>query len=128
MKNLIILRGLPSSGKTTFSNLLETKAICSADDWHYRKGMYDWKFENNSTAHNWCQRKCERFMKKDVPKIVVVNTNTTEKEFEPYIELANKYGYLVFSVILEKRHDGMNDHNVPETTIEKMRERFDIKL
>lgn len=128
MKSLIILRGLPSSGKTTFANLLETRAICSADDWHYRNGTYDWKLENNTTAHNWCQRKCKRFMKREIPKIVVANTNTTEKELEPYINLANEYGYSVFSVILEKRHNNKNNHNVPEGTIEKMKERFDIKL
>ena len=42
--------------------------------------------------------------------------------------LAEKYGYMVISMIVENRHDGENIHNVPEETIEKMRNRFDIKL
>ena len=47
---------------------------------------------------------------------------------KPYYELAEKYGYAVFSLIVENRHGGKNVHNVPEETLEKMRNRFEIKL
>lgn len=128
MGHLIILRGLPGSGKTSFANLLNVKAICCADDWHYRGGEYRWDFDNVGKAHNWCQKKCERFMKINTPKVIVANTNTTEKEMEPYYNLAEKYGYKVFSVIVENRHGGANIHDVPHTTIEKMKNRFHISL
>ena len=62
------------------------------------------------------------------PKIVVANTSTTVKELKPYYDLAEKYDYAVFSVIIENRHDGVNEHNVPEETLVNMRKRFDIKL
>jgi hypothetical protein len=59
---------------------------------------------------------------------VVSNTLTTEKELKPYYELAEKYNYTVFSLIVENRHGGTNVHNVPEETLDKMEKRFSIKL
>lgn len=37
--------------------------------------------------------------------IVVSNTFTQEWEMIPYFEMANKYGYMVFSIIVENRCD-----------------------
>ena len=34
----------------------------------------------------------------------------------------------VFSIIVENRHGGENVHNVPQETLEKMKNRFEIKL
>ena len=64
----------------------------------------------------------------EYPKIVVSNTFTQEWEIEPYFELAKEYGYKVFVVIVENRHNGVNAHNVPEDKIEQMKNRFNIKL
>jgi hypothetical protein len=46
----------------------------------------------------------------------------------PYFELAKNYGYKVFSVIVENRHGGTNQHGVPEEVLTKMCERFEITL
>jgi len=67
-------------------------------------------------------------MKKRVERIVVANTNTTEREMQPYYDLARQFGYTVYSVIIENRHGSKNIHDVPEATLEKMVNRFDIKL
>jgi hypothetical protein len=47
---------------------------------------------------------------------------------KPYYELAEKYGYMVFSLIVENRHGGVNTHGVPEDKIEQMKKRFEVKL
>ena len=47
---------------------------------------------------------------------------------EPYFKLAEKYGYTVFSVIVENRHGGKNEHGVPEEKVQVMKDRFQIKL
>lgn len=47
---------------------------------------------------------------------------------EPYFDLAKTYGYKVFSIVVENRHGGINDHNVPEEKVEEMKNRFQIKL
>jgi len=127
-KNLIILRGIPGSGKSTVAQLFNSKAICTADDYFTYNNVYNWKADKIGAAHTWCQKKCKRFMQVSAQTIVIANTNTVEKEFQPYIDLAKKYGYKVFSLIVENRHDGKNDHNVPEESIAKMRNRFQIKL
>lgn len=128
MKTLIILRGLPSSGKTSFAQLIEPRAICSADDYHYNNNIYNWKAENIKKSHSWAIRKCRRFMQIRCSKVVIANTNTTEKEMQPYEELAKEYDYRIYHIIVENRHQNKNSHEVPEETIEKMRTRFDIKL
>jgi len=61
-------------------------------------------------------------------KIVVSNTFTTEKELEPYIELARLFDYRVVSLIVENRHGHESIHNVPVNIIDRMQERFKIKL
>ena len=127
-KVLIIVRGIPGSGKSSFAELL-ARAICIADDFHTdRNGNYNWKPHNVGKAHDWCKRKCKRFMKAGIDRIVVANTSTQEKEFKPYMNMAKHYGYKVFTVVVENRHGGKNSHEVPAETIEKMSNRFEIKL
>lgn len=61
-------------------------------------------------------------------EIAVSNTFTQEWEMEPYFQLADKYGYQVFSIIVENRHEGANQHGVPQEKIQVMKDRFNIKL
>ena len=123
-KILLLLRGLPGAGKTSLASALEIRAVCSADDYVTRKGIYNWKPETVGASHDWCQRKCRRFMKKQIDKIIIANTLTSDRELKPYYDLARQFGYTVFSVVVENRHDGTNSHDVPEATLEKMRNRL----
>ena len=126
-KILILTRGLPCAGKSAFAKLLG-RAICCADDYITRNGIYLWKPETVSASHEWCQRKCRRFMKIGIERIIIANTNTTMREMKPYFDMAKQFGYKTYSVIVEKYHNSTNNHNVPEETIEKMVNRFEIKL
>ena len=38
------------------------------------------------------------------------------------------FDYKVFSIIIENRHGGVNEHNVPEEILVKMKDRFETKL
>jgi phenolic acid decarboxylase len=58
----------------------------------------------------------------------VSNTFTQEWEMETYYKMAETWGYRVFSVIVENRHGGVNQHGVPEDKLEIMKNRFEIKL
>jgi hypothetical protein len=42
--------------------------------------------------------------------------------------LADEYGYRVYSLIVENRHGGVNEHGVPEEKLEQMKTKFKIKL
>jgi hypothetical protein len=93
-------------------------------------GEYKFDATKLKQAHEWCQWKTEEWMKKRY-NVVVSNTFTMEWEMEAYYKLAEQYGYRVHSLIMENRHGGGEDtniHNVPLETIQKMRERFQIKL
>lgn len=131
---LILVRGLPSSGKTTFAKMLEESMdhciAIAADDWHYTEdGVYNWKPDNVKTAHQWCHDAVEFHMKHD-DNIVVHNTFTTEKEMQPYFKLAEDYDYEVTTLIIEKRHTHKNNHNVPQEVVDNMEKRLrkSIKL
>lgn len=107
---------------------LSIRAICCADDYFVRNGVYAWKADSIGIAHAWCQRKCRRFMKAQVQRIVIANTLTTERELQPYVDLARQFNYMLVSLVVENRHGNTNVHNVPEATLEKMKARFQIKL
>ena len=79
-------------------------------------------------AHKWCQLRVEHSMEDNIDTIVVSNTFTQEWEMDAYYELSKQYGYTVFSVIVENRHGGVNQHGVPEDKLQQMADRFEIKL
>jgi predicted kinase len=132
-KMLYLVRGLPGSGKSTFAKTLGGIHI-EADQYFVDvEGNYNFDGSKIKLAHEYCRTQTEAWMKMDtdqvnVNKIVVSNTFTQEWEMEPYFELAKKYGYKVFSIIVENRHGGTNVHGVPEEKIEQMKNRFKIKL
>jgi hypothetical protein len=47
---------------------------------------------------------------------------------EPYFQMANTFDYKVFSIIVENRHGGVNQHGVPEDKVQIMKDRFEVKL
>lgn len=133
--DLILLRGLPGSGKTTLASIIlqcpgvNAPDILSADNFFTDdNGNYNFDSTKLKEAHNSCQLKCAERMKLEVSRIVVANTFTEKWEMEKYYEMAERYRYRVHSVIVENRHDGKNVHNVPDEKVQQMENRFEIKL
>lgn len=135
-KILTLVRGLPGSGKSTFANTITNEfSVCEADKFFYDEdGNYNFHPSKLGLAHSWCREQVETRMKDNqmneqfYPHIVVSNTFTKEWEMSEYFELAKEYGYKVFTIVVENRHGGVNQHGVPADTLEKMKERFEIKL
>jgi len=132
MKQLILLRGLPGSGKSTFAKTLGGIHI-EADQYFMRNGVYEFDASQLKNAHNYCQSQTRAWMSHNgeqisTDKIIVSNTFTQEWEMDAYFELAYEFGYQVFSLIVENRHGGMNVHGVPADKLEQMRNRFEIEL
>lgn len=140
MKYLIICRGKSGSGKTTFAKLIESicnisqigcKIICADDYFMSKDGKYKFDVSKLGYAHKTClNRTYDALCVQQIPIVVVHNTFTTEKEINPYIQLAKKYGYKLFSIVLENRHGNKNTHNVPEDTLKNQEDRLfrSIKL
>ncbi len=133
--DLILLRGVPGSGKTTLGEAIlkspqaTNNLVLSADDFFMdNNGNYNFDATKLKQAHNMCQQTCAEAMKNGSYKIVVANTFTQEWEMKPYFEMAEYFEYKVFSIVVENRHGGVNKHNVPEETLTSMRNRFEINL
>ena len=126
MRELFLLRGLPGSGKSTLAKSLGGHHV-EADQYFMDNGTYEFVLSDIKHAHEWCRIRCEEFMQMEL-KITVSNTFTQEWEMQAYYDLAEKYDYRVYSLIVENRHGGVNEHNVPQETLEKMKQRFEVKL
>lgn len=132
-KVLILVRGIPGSGKTTFSRYM-SKGFDSlhieadrffVDD----QGNYNFDASLLNQAHKWCQDSVFRAMNEDeTSEIIVSNTFTTEKELKPYLDMAGRFNYKVISLIVENRHGSNNIYNVPSSVIQAMRDRFTFSL
>ncbi len=140
-KELIIMRGVPSSGKSYLATELagETGSVFSADDYHLdpKTGKYNWKPQNVSAAHKWNHKRVVDAINEDVSSVVIDNTNVKLwelKKLKPIVKLAQKNGYDVrieepnpnwyhwdtafdAEALFERNKES---HNVPLTSIQKM--------
>jgi hypothetical protein len=127
MKQIILFRGLPGSGKSSLSESL-CKVVYSADMFFEQDGNYNFDPTKLPDAHKWCKSKVEDLMVAEIENIGVANTFTTDWEMEPYFELAEDYGYRISTIIVENRHGSTNIHGVPDEAMERMEKRFTVKL
>ena len=137
--NVIIMRGIPGSGKSTWikNNHKPGDIVCSSDHFHMIDGVYQWKPENTKKAHAHCLMKYTQWVNKwwlyeaeyDTrinDTCIVDNTNLSVWEIAPYYALAEAYGATVKIVSFKLRPEtarlvgGRNVHNVPESTIDQM--------
>jgi len=127
-KSLFLLRGLPGSGKTTLAKSIGGPHFEADMYFIDQNGNYNFSPDKLKDAHNWCRHSVMDSMREGHPKVIVSNTFTQEWEMESYYLLAEELGYTVFSIIVENRHGGVNDHGVPQETLDRMKNRFEIKL
>jgi predicted kinase len=133
---MIIMRGLPGSGKSTLVTKLLSDGpafVCSADDFFVdASGEYHWDPKRIHEAHQVTQARAKKYVELGMSPIIVDNTNTMVWEARPYVENAVANGYAVEvlqpstpwcfdPVELAKR----NKHNVPEASIRKMLNRWE---
>ena len=135
LKLLYLLRGLPDSGKSTLAKTLAGVHIESDMFFVDAEGIYKFDPQDWGHANRWCENNVmeamEASIKDDSGKldtIIVSNPFIKEIELVPYYKMAKKYGYHVFSVIVENRHTLRDDSNVPDYRTQKMLDQFEIKL
>ena len=131
-KILYLLRGVPGSGKSTVAQNISGTHF-ETDKYFMVDGEYEFDPTKLKQYHQMCQDEVNLAMIQNHTAhfndvIVVSNTFTQEWEMKPYFDLAKTYGYQVFSLIVENRHGGLNQHGVPEDKVQIMKDRFEIKL
>jgi len=145
-KELIVLRGLPSSGKSYLAKQLagETGSVFSADDFHTdpKTGKYNWKPENVSKAHKWNHERVKKAIEEGISPVVIDNTHIKKWELialKPLVQLAQQNNY---NVKIEEPNSNWyhwdtafdpealyernkTTHNVPLESIKKMVENYE---
>ena len=129
MNNLILVRGVSGSGKSTIAPMFENAVLVSTDDF-FLDEYGEYIFDANSLVinHQFCQLAVRMMMQDDEKLIVVHNTFTADWEMDAYFDLAKKYGYTVHTIIVENRHGSENVHDVPQDVVKAQKERFSVTL
>ena len=140
MGDLILVRGVPGSGKTTIADMLSSygrSVLFCTDDLFMVDGEYKFDPSKLSEYHavtvdkvrdSMIDEKYDDECFHSYDTIIVHNTFTQKWEMDPYLELAKKYDWKVHTIIVENRHESKSVHGVPEEAINRMKERFEIIL
>ena len=132
-RNLILLRGVSGAGKSTVAELFIDATIISTDDFFMKDGKYTFDANSLIENHMKCTAKAEQAMDNAqavdaVHTLVIHNTFTKDWEMQPYLVLADKYRYMVHTLIVENRHGSESIHDVPQPAVDAQRERFEVIL
>jgi hypothetical protein len=79
-------------------------------------------------AYKQCEELTKDALQQKIFKIFVHNTFTMDWELEPFFKLASDFKYKLFVVTVEYYHQHTNTHEVSDEQLQKMAEKYKVKL
>lgn len=137
-KLLLILRGLPGSGKSTFSKAVIEEAekngltvrVYSTDNYWMIHGRFN--PDELPLAHAWNFNRAATAMIDGINVVIIDNTNIKREHFANYIAFGQAHGYDVKERVVGEFTDKAvleyyyrNIHDVPLHTIKRMAQEFE---
>lgn len=116
-KKVVIMEGLPGSGKSHLAKSIRIGKIFSADTYRTNKdGVYDHNLVTGAEAHGSCLKAFVDHIQNGRGLCFIDNTNSVKEEIAPYVALANAYGYKVIHAYVRCDFDeafNRQTHNCP---------------
>jgi predicted kinase len=124
MKRVVILRGIPGCGKSTYAKSLSGATIVSTDDFFTNPdGHYERIDAKLNEAHTDCLRRFLAALTRGDETVVVDNTNINPVDIAPYYATAQVYGYAPEVITIECPSSvagPRNLHRVPQEHVEQL--------
>lgn len=122
---LIIIQGLPGSGKTTLAKEISSQfniPYFEADQYFEDKdGNYNFNPKYLHSAHISCQARTFSRLKAG-HSCICSNTFLADKEFKAYFLAAKQYNVKVFVIKMTTQYGSI--HDIPKETMQRMKNRF----
>ena len=90
---VVILRGVPGSGKSHYCKQYPDAVVCSADHYMLENGVYKFDPSKLAWAHKSCFTKFMDSVDEKESLIILDNTNIKKAWFRDYLDYAVKGGY-----------------------------------
>jgi len=122
MTDVVLIRGLPGSGKTTYAKKhFSSHVLIEEDDYFMIGDEYFFDHGKLADAHKWCQWRFDQLVKVGQP-VVVANTFTRYWEMKHYLLAAPN------AKVIRCTGEWPNTHGVPVEAVQRMRDRFEDLL
>ena len=119
---LVIVRGAPGSGKSTFAkNQFPNHKVFATDDFFMVDGVY--KYDKTKIGEN--HQKCFDAVARGLASgqnAVVANTFTMHWEMQKYFDLCRQNGYKLR--VYHMKNGFENEHGVPNDIVDRMRSQY----
>ena len=119
---LVLIRGLPGSGKSTMARAMTGFVHLEADMHMMINGVYQYDASKVADSHNQCKALVREALGTG-HNVVVSNTFSRASEMADYIAIAKGLGVSVR--VVEATGRWPNVHGVPQDRIEQMRRRWE---